>query len=196
MLHAITGKISAINPPAVIVELSGLAFIIHMPQAASLLVGQEAKLYLHMHWTEDQGPVLYGFKEEYERLFFQEIIGCSGIGPKLAIQLLQERTPAGVMEAVQSNDVKLLNCVPGIGTKKAEQLLIHLRHRVDKLPLVAPEGGAHQLKEIEQVLVSLQYKRQEITPVMQELQVEYQQNKTAEFDYLLRKALSLLAKRV
>ncbi len=198
MINTISGKVTAQNDAVVTIEVGGLGFGVAVPSTMHVAVGQEANMHVHMHWNQENGPSLYGFAKELDKTVFLLIISCSGVGPKIAMAALAQLGGSGFVQAVQQADDKMLSKISGIGAKKAEQMIVQLKHKVSKLLKsgVEFEGAEHiaDLHNVTEVLESLNYSRREIDAAVNWLQ---DQNKGAmiPFDKMVRQALSFLAKK-
>jgi Holliday junction DNA helicase RuvA len=170
-----------------------------VPQAQKFAVGQEVSLHTSLQWNQENGPSLFGFATVLERDLFQVIISCSGIGPKIGLALLAHMAPAQFIDVVQRGDEDALSAINGIGPKKAEHLLMHLKHKVAKMidkGLEMPESPAFSSRQdIAQVLKSLNYSKPEITAALNYLNENYGEP-ALPFDQLMRHALGYLAKRL
>ena len=197
MINSISGIVKEVNDNQLTVDVNGIGYGIQVPQSA-FAVGQPVNLLVHMHWNQENGPSLFGFSNSLEKNVFLMITSCSGLGPKLAMAVLAQLGAAEFLEAVQSGNEDALSDVSGIGAKKAEQIIVQLKHKVAKLL----ESGAHlgasatleKRHEISQVLKSLNYSRQEISAAMNHINDNYPGTGVA-FDQLVRHALAYLAKR-
>ena len=102
------------------------------------------------------------------------------------------------LTAVQTGNEKALSSVSGIGPKKAEQMMVQLKHKVAKLIdsgiTITGSPELEQRSDIAQVLKSLNYSKPEITAAMQHIQERYAGAHVA-FDQLVRHALSFLSKK-
>jgi len=199
MLNHITGTISAISDKIVILEAGPLGLAITVPNPQLFEAGRQQKLYLHLHWNQEQGPALYGFVSEHERTIFLLVISCSGIGPKIAMAVLATLGPALFVAAVQDENPKSLAQVPGIGMKKAEQIIVHLKHKVGDMMVdtmdMSVAKNSNDWHSVCQALESLHYSRAEINTAMHHVR-QKNEGVTASFDQLLRQALSFLAKQL
>ena len=197
MINSISGIVKEINENQLTIDVNGIGYGIQVPQAV-FTIGQKVDLLAHMHWNQENGPSLFGFSTALEKNVFLMITSCSGLGPKLAMAVLAQLGAAEFLEAVQSANEDALSDVSGIGAKKAEQIIVQLKHKVAKLL----ESGAHigasatleKRHEISQVLKSLNYSRQEISAAMNYLNENYPGTQVA-FDQLVRHALAYLSKR-
>jgi len=199
MITHLTGRVQSYDDGFLALEVQGVSFGLFVPDAPVCAVGDELSLHTYLHWNQDQGPTLFGFKRELDCKVFLMIISCSGIGPKIALALLGDLGSEHFLAAVRENNEKALSSVSGIGAKKAEQIIVHLKHKVEKLIAsgiqLDPVLKDSSLQNIVEVLNSLNYSRQEVSAAMNYLR----QSVTTEpmpFDVMMRKALSFLAKKV
>jgi holliday junction DNA helicase RuvA len=91
--------------------------------------------------VREDSLTLYGFISDYERDMFDTLLKVSGVGPKLAIQILSNISLDNLRQAVATERAELLTRVPGIGQKTAKKILLELK---DKLPTgldALPSGG-------------------------------------------------------
>lgn len=198
MISSISGVIQEVSESGISIEVSSLGFALQVPQPNIFMVGQKVTLLVHMHWNQENGPSLFGFTTALEKTVFLMITSCSGLGPKLAMAVLAQLGAAEFLEAVHTANEHALSNVSGIGAKKAEQIIVQLKHKVAKLMETGVQVGASQILQertnISQVLKSLNYSRQEIAAAMNYLN-EQHSNSNVAFDQLMRQALAFLAKR-
>jgi Holliday junction DNA helicase RuvA len=198
MIAGINGTIKAIKDQALMVDVGAFILQVAVAQEALFEVGKSVSLPCYMHWNQEQGPSLYAFNSELEKAVFQIIVDCSGIGPKIGLAVLADLGPERFIEVVQAGDEKALSKVSGIGPKKAEQMIVHLKHKVVKLldSGIKISGSAHitQWQNIQEVLESLNYSRVEISVAMKQLR-ESDIDTQLPFDQLMRRALGFLAKK-
>lgn len=202
MFSYLCGVVKQAQDQSIVVDVRGIGFSLLVANPELFLREKEMIVFTYMHWSQEQGPTLYGFLNAQERAVFLLVISCSGIGPKIALLVLQKLTPFNFLKAIQSNDVKVLSSISGIGPKKAEQLIMQLKHKVASLfeqewPKEEGQDAAllEQWKDISQVLQSLNYSRAEIEQALGHISQEGL-GQAVPFDLLMRKALSFLAKRV
>ena len=129
---------------------------------------------------------------------FLLIISCTGIGPKIGLAVIAQLGYQPFIRAVQQEDILALSKVSGIGAKKAEQIIVQLKHKVARLIKTGIElddaGDIQSWHTIGEVLESLNYSRTEISLAMKHLKQEYP-NTQLPFDQLMRHALSFLSKK-
>lgn len=198
MLNYISGTIKNVAEQKVTLDIGFLGFEIQVPQESAFSQGQKAQLYLYMHWNQEQGPSLFGFQTELEKTVFMTVISCSGIGPKIGLAILDVLGPQRFIEVIQAGDDRALSKVSGIGPKKAEQIIVQLKHKIAKLLdsglQVTGSAQITQWQNIQEVLESLNYSRPEIHVAMKQLR-ESAPDVSMPFDQLMRRALSYLARK-
>ncbi len=198
MISSLSGIIKDCTDSILTIEVNGVGYTLQVPQPSLFPVGQQACVLVHMHWNTENGPSLFGFANNLERAVFLMITSCSGLGPKLAMTVLAQLGASEFLEAVQAANENALSNVSGIGAKKAEQIIVQLKHKVAKLvesgAVLGTSETLEKRHEISQVLKSLNYSPQEIRSAMAYVNDKYPQNSVA-FDALLRHALAFLSKR-
>jgi len=198
MLHKVTGKVRRISPQTLAVSVGPIEFELAVPNSALFQDVTDGSFHTHLHWNQENGPSLYGFASELERQIFLLATSCAGIGPKVGLAVLAELGPQEFLRAIQGNDDRALSKVNGIGPKKAEHIIVQLRHKVEKLLESHPAKetgvtGAAHWPSLRTALESLGYSRLEISSTIRQLQ-NHEDAHQASFDHLMRGALALLSK--
>lgn len=198
MIDYINGSVKSVDISSVTVDIGNIGLCVHVPFPAAFKIEDKANLHLYMHWNQEQGPSLYGFSSVAERAVFLIVIGCSGVGPKIGMAVLVDLGVEAFLDAVQRGDDTALSKVSGIGPKKAEQMIVQLKHKVAKLiksgVVVESSGDLVKWQEISDVLSSLHYSRPEISAAMKYVSDNYAKD-SCSFDQLIRHALSFLSKK-
>lgn len=138
MISGVNGRIVAKMPAVVLVNLHGLTLRVLTSQTTIGdigAVGEEVELLTHLYVREDQ-LTLFGFATVDELQLFEVLLTVSGIGPRVALNILSTARPDDIYGAISAEDVALLSRVPGIGKKTAQRIIFDLR---GKLP---ERGGA------------------------------------------------------
>lgn len=143
MLAYILGKLAYKSPKYVIIDVNGVGFCVFAPLSTYYKlpqINETIKLFTYLHVRED-AILLYGFKTTEEREAFEMLISVTGIGPKLAMNVLSELSVEEFKSAVMRNDPKILTSIPGVGKKIGQRILLELKEKVTLLP-------GKELKEI------------------------------------------------
>jgi Holliday junction DNA helicase RuvA len=102
--------------------------------------GERCMLHTYLVVKED-GWQLFGFTTPYERRVFQKVLGAKGVGPALALGLLSSLTADRLVRAIREKDIAVLQSVPRVGRKKAEQMILDLADKLDQLQSSGAEVG-------------------------------------------------------
>jgi Holliday junction DNA helicase RuvA len=143
MIVSLRGKLIQAGVLKVVIEAHGVGYEVNIPVTTAErlpTVGAEVFLLTYPVFRED-GQSLYGFSTTEERDFFSLLVEkVSGIGPKIALNILSRLSLSVLRDAISRGDVALLAQCPGIGKKTAERLVIELRDKVGLENPVAPSG--------------------------------------------------------
>lgn len=131
MIASVSGRVAAMSPDGVVVEVGGVGLTVHCAPStlAGLRVGTDARLATSLVVREDS-LTLYGFPADDARQLFELLQTASGVGPRLALAVLAVHEPDTVRKAIANGDTATLTRVPGIGKKGAERIILELRDRV------------------------------------------------------------------
>lgn len=113
--------------------------------------------------VREDDVTLYGFLEPGERAVFTRVLTASGVGPKLALNMLSTLPPDRLIRAILDKDIPTLRQIPGLGTKKAQKLAVELADRVDDLSAVRTERvpSSRSAESAVSALVALGYSQTE-----------------------------------
>ena len=137
MIAMLTGIIAHKSPDHIIIDVNGVGYRVQIPFSTYYELPEEggsASLHIHTSVRED-AIQLYGFRTRLEKSFFQLLISVSGVGPKLARDILSNIQPAPLAQALIQGDINKLSTIPGIGKKTAERLILELKEKVCRLDL-------------------------------------------------------------
>lgn len=138
----------------------GVAYEIEVPLSVyERLPAEGAPVELRTYQVvREDGVVLYGFLTGYERRLFGRLVTASGVGPRLALNVMSAMPAERVVRAIVERDVDVLRTVPGIGRKTAERLVFELADRLDDISAeIATAAGEHgaDTRETVSALVAL-----------------------------------------
>ncbi len=161
MIASIRGVIQSIGQDCLVVETGGIGFLIYAPRptlAAAGAVGDEICLHTLLI-VRDDALTLYGFSDVSQRSLFEQLIGVSGVGPKMALSLLSSGSADEVRQIIAGGDTTRLARVPGIGKKTAERIVLELRGKIDLRALTGANAATTSAidRELSDLLISLGY---------------------------------------
>ncbi len=81
------------------------------------------------HHVKEDAIQLFGFLSDEEKSLFALLISVSGVGPKLAINILSHIPTGELALALCQGDIPRLTAIPGIGKKSAERLILELQDK-------------------------------------------------------------------
>ena len=133
MISFLEGKLVESLPTQVTVDVNGVGYEVLIPLSSFDKLpstGNSVKLLTHLAVRED-AHVLYGFMTSSEREMFRLLINTvSGIGPKIALNVLSGMNVTALRGAVASGDVKALSQISGVGKKTAERIVVELKDKI------------------------------------------------------------------
>jgi Holliday junction DNA helicase RuvA len=168
MIAFVAGKVAAIAPDSVVVEVGGFGVQLYCaPTTISRVrVGEVARFATSVVVREDS-LTLYGFSDDDERLVFELLQTATGVGPRLAQAMLGVHPPAALRRAVATDDFATLSLVPGIGRKTAQRIVLELKDKLAGANLAhdivtLPSGGTASWREsVHGALLGLGYSSRE-----------------------------------
>lgn len=201
MIALISGKIAYKGISHVIVDTQGVGYRIFIPLTTFYelpAAGQNVTLHVHTHVKQD-AINLFGFYTLQEKELFQLMISVSGIGPKIAMNILSGISAQELLRAISRGDVGKLVSIPGVGKKMAERLILELKEKVikkmlmEKMPAVDDQHKANEIiiEDVLSALVNLGYKSNAAKDALDK--VLQSSEKELVMDQLLKKTLKILA---
>ena len=135
MIAHLKGHLQKKTTEALIIENSGIGYEVITPLSTFYTLPEEDEvvdLHIYTHVRED-AFILFGFKTALEKDIFRMLISVSGIGPKLAINILSGIGPDELLFAIAATDVARLQFIPGVGKKTAERMALELKDKARKI---------------------------------------------------------------
>lgn len=129
MIGKLTGTIVNLYKNALILDVSGVGFIVSVPSQTLSKFGKKGKnlsVFTHTYVREDT-LALYGFETIEELALFEKLLSIAGIGAKIALSVLSAGSIEEIRRAVLNNDVDFFTRISGIGRKNAQRLIIELK---------------------------------------------------------------------
>lgn len=134
MIAHLNGKLVEKNPTNVIIECGGVGYFVKISLNTFSALGsnEQLKLFTQQIVRED-AHLLFGFATIEERDVFNLLLSVSGIGPNTAILMLSSLQPADIAQAIQTDDVRTIQSIKGIGAKTAQRVIIDLKDKMVKM---------------------------------------------------------------
>ncbi len=175
MISRITGMIAEVKENMLIIAMGGMGYEVMIPRAVMNAMkngckkGLDIELVVYHYYQMAASravPVLIGFQNDVEKEFFEKFISVSGVGPKAACKALVEPF-SSIAGAIDGGDIGFLKRLPGIGERKAGEIVAKLKGKVGKYGLIRDEfvdmTVEHEdaREEAVSILLQLQYKKSE-----------------------------------
>jgi len=203
MIAQIRDRLASKEPHRVVVDVNGVGYQIFIPLSTYYQlpdIPAEVCLHTHTHVRED-AIQLFGFHTRDEQTLFELLQGVSGIGPRLATNILSGISVEELVPALSEGNLTRLRAVPGVGKKLAERLVVELREKVGTAqlapPATAPAGTAppmdRALDDVVSALVNLGCNRKEAIKTAEAVRLDL--GPAADFEKLIKATLRALSEQ-
>jgi Holliday junction DNA helicase RuvA len=198
VIAQIRGRLIHKEPGSVVVEANGLGYRVFVSLTTFYeLPDLELAVTLHTytHVRED-ALQLFGFSTPLEKEMFQILIGVTGIGPKLALNILSGITPEELLHSLDQRDMNRLQSVPGIGRKMAERMVVDLQEKARKIgsriapQLAEPRPTGGMAEDVISALLNLGYKKAQAEKAAE---IVFRQAPDLTLEKALKESLKILA---
>lgn len=208
MISYLKGILAEVQKPGnhkiiVTLEVNQIGYELQVParQLANLPPqGETVQLFCHLQVRDDQ-MVLFGFGQRRERDLFLLLTGVSGIGPQMALALLDTLGDRDLVQAIVAGNTRLISKAPGVGSKTAERVVLELKTKLQDWQAQAgfvavPTGGpiASIHEEVEITLSALGYTQAEILKALQAVAQHSTLSKSNDPEIWVREAIAWLSR--
>ena len=173
MIARLSGILLDKSPHLLVIDVNGVGYEVEAPLGVFSDLpenGQQVAIVIHHHFSQDS-QTLYGFASPGEREVFRKLLKISGIGAKMALNILSGANGEELARYVSTADVASLTRLPGIGKKTAERIIMELRDKLTDIGTGAvgaamPAGApvaTDPVTEASHALTSLGYKPAEVS---------------------------------
>jgi Holliday junction DNA helicase RuvA len=201
MIALLSGKIAYKGISHIVVDTQGVGYRVFIPLTTFYELpeaGESVTLHIHTSVKED-AIHLFGFYTLQERELFQLMISVSGIGPKVAMNILSGISSAELLEAICVGNLTKLITIPGIGKKMAERLILELKEKAikkmaaDQIPVTDVKQKRNDMirEDVLSALVNLGYKANAARDALDKIARDAEGEQA--MDQLLKKGLKILA---
>ena len=203
MIARLSGILAESSFTSCVVDCGGVGYEVQIPVSTFDKLpqpGNQVVLKIHTAVRED-AITLYGFATEEERKLFRLLIEVSGIGGKLALNVLSSTAVTTFCAAVGASDVKALSRINGIGKRTAERIIVELRDKLNAslggdaaiAAATATPQNASAINDVALALEQLGFKRDAIDKTLKTLAAELPAEEEIDGEKLLRNAIRKLS---
>lgn len=181
MFAFIEGKVCTISEGIIALLCSnGVAYEIIVSKKLNVNNDDNIRLYTQLIHKEDS-MTLYGFRTREEKKMFNTLMSASGVGAKLAMEVLSTYSIDEIIHILFNKDINMLKKVQGMGVKKAEKLLFEIRDKIEKIDInISSSKISYNENESDVIkaLISLGFSNNEAVKALSN--IENKENKTTE----------------
>ena len=194
MIGALRGEIIDKAEDNLIIDVTGVGYVVYAPSTLldEVDVGKHTQVFTHLY-VREQELTLFGFPNKEELELFRTLIKVQGIGPKVGLSILSHIPAETLRQAIASGEAAVLTRVPGIGAKKAKQIVFQLKDKIgfEDIFTTATPSLTDTDGEVLAALTALGYSVVEAQAALQQLPQDVKQETVEE---KIRVALSSLAR--
>jgi Holliday junction DNA helicase RuvA len=152
MITFLHGTVVDKQPTRLVLDVGGIGYEVFIPLSSYDRLppaGESCTILTHDYIREDTHQ-LFGFVTGAERKLFTQLLGISGIGPRLALSALSGLSVRELRVAVVDGDVRRLSTISGLGKKTAERIVVELRHKMGEADALEAVAGVPAGEEKDQ----------------------------------------------
>ena len=159
------------------------------------------------HIKKEDSDLLFGFTSKDQKNFFIEILNIRGVGSQIGMGILNKFSISEVINAIKTQNKKLISSVPGIGQKMSDRLILELKSKFKNEIQIEEEKGKNDfeiknpeikkmIEDLQLTLQSLNYTKNEIKSIVpviiKETDELTKKERIASFENLLKFAMNHL----
>ncbi len=185
MIAYLDGTITGLESDGVLLEVSGVGYRVFVARQ-KCEVGDRTRFWISEIIREDKHD-LYGFSDRSDQALFEQFMGVSGVGPKLAQKILAAGSAEDIIRHIHTDDVAFLNAISGVGKKTAQKIILDLKG------VLVLEDRSNETNttysEVADALESLGYSKADISGIAKDITGETTESR-------VKSALKLLSRHV
>lgn len=176
MIAQLNGRLAQKLPGEIVVDVAGVGYQVYIPFNVFYQlpeIGSDITLQIHTHLRED-ALQLFGFRDLAEKQVFLLLNGVTGIGPKLALNILSGIPADDLSRALKEGDQVRLVAIPGVGKKLAERMIVELKDKFATLAPISTDAAKRDdrnqlMQDAISALINLGYKKPEAEKTVREV---------------------------
>ena len=161
------------------------------------------------HIKKEDSDFLFGFISKEQKNFFIEILNIRGVGNQIGMSLLNKFSNTELIDAINTQNKKLISSVPGVGQKMTERLILELKNKFSNEFKIDDEKTKNifinsteinnMIVDLELTLHSLNYTKKEVKSILpnviketKKIVYSKKKEKNISFENLLKLAMNYL----
>ena len=200
MIGKLIGTVDEINQEHLIINVQNVGYIVFASAKTltKLTKNQEISLTIQTNVRED-AINLFGFLDENEKTWFNNLCKVKGVGAKVALKILGQIEINDIILAISSADKTIFASVSGVGPKMASRIITELKDAIKQAPILNPKldqantnyPSAKIINDAINALENLGYRRNEVYKIVAN---EFAQNQDHTLENLITNSLRKIAK--
>lgn len=177
MIAQLTGTVRSVSSDRVILEVSGVGYLVYVTPSTSTSVALGNSLTVHTSMVVREDSItLFGFMDSASRDTFELVQTVSGIGPRVALSILAHLSTDQLAQAIATESIDTLSSVPGIGKKGASRILLELKGKLSHSGASKSSQSSGQAlwrDQLSGALISLGYTAKEADSTLSIVAIDY-----------------------
>ena len=158
MYEYFEGRLASLEPTQAVIDCGGVGYLLEITlntyESLRRMGEERVKLYAHLAVRED-AQQLYGFYDMAEREMFRILVGVNGVGNQTARVMLSSLTVDELRQAIQTQNVKRVQRVKGIGAKTAQRIVLELADKVGTVDGMGKMEGSERNQARDEAMTAL-----------------------------------------
>ncbi|MCI9041223.1 Holliday junction branch migration protein RuvA [Dubosiella newyorkensis] len=188
MIAFLDGIVKLIRKNSIVLDVHGVGYEVYVATPHTFVKEDAIFLYTY-HQIREESQLLFGFKNELDLQIFERLLNVKGIGPKTIMNMMSKKTGDEIVQAIETQDVKLLKSLPGIGPKSASQIVLDLKGQLVAYRTQVQEDKHPIWQQTEEALIALGYKSAQLSSIKREMI----KHNDWSVDEMLRRSLMMIA---
>lgn len=184
MIAYLDGTITGLESDGVLLDVNGIGYRVFVARQ-KCEIGERIRFWISEIIREDKHD-LYGFGDRSDQALFEQFMGVSGVGPKLAQKILAAGSAEEIIRHIHTDDVAFFNAISGVGKKTAQKIILDLK---GVLVLEDTTGAGSVQSDVSDALESLGYSKADISAIAKDIIGETTESR-------VKSALKLLSRHV
>ncbi len=151
MIATLTGEVSEKIGSILVLDVQGVGYglLVTSHDFGASTIGKKCKVYVYEHIRE-QSHDLFGFLDIASQQLFELLLSVNGVGPKMALAVLDLGAMGDVQSAIARGDTKFIQAASGVGKKVAERIVVDLKDKLGEgvdlatVGLIHPKGASDE----------------------------------------------------
>ncbi len=168
MIAHLKGKLILREKGFLVIEVNNLGYQVYTTKFNTFNLGDDLSLWTFYYVGSDNQPALYGFETREAYLLFREFLKVQGVGPKIALKIVESAPSELIQKAILEKDVTFFTQVKGLGKKGAQKIILELQNvLIETNQISSPKQTT-----VHEALLSLGFSQVEINRALKQVSID------------------------